>query len=121
MLLAELFSYLERVTLFKIVQYPSTISECKENLIKILSVIQQRRRDFPPRLLTEQSLERILKRDKQMTYSILYYLKMFYPDAQPMTNDFLLNNTNAAANCSQMSTGSNIGGAIRQNLNLPYS
>ena len=56
-----------------------------------------------------------------MTYSILYYLKMFYPDAQPMTNDFLLNNTNAAANCSQMSTGSNIGGASRQNLNLPYS
>lgn len=31
-LLAELFSYLEKITLYKIVQYPTTITECRENL-----------------------------------------------------------------------------------------
>lgn len=52
-LLGELFSYLEKITLYKIIQYPTTISECKENIGKVLSIIRQRRRDFPSRLLSE--------------------------------------------------------------------
>lgn len=39
-LLGELFSYLEKVTLFRVIQYPTTISECKENVAKVLSVIK---------------------------------------------------------------------------------
>lgn len=62
-----------------------------------------------------------MKRDKQTTYSILYFLKMCYPDALPMTNDMMLVNANAAANCSQMSSTTNAGAASRQNLNLPYA
>jgi hypothetical protein len=39
-LIAELFSYLEKITLFRVIQYPSTISECRENITKILSIIK---------------------------------------------------------------------------------
>ncbi|CDW89619.1 UNKNOWN [Stylonychia lemnae] len=114
-LLGELFSYLEKITLYKIIQYPSTISECKENLLKVISIIKQRRRDFPSRLLSEKAVENILKRDKQTIYSILYYLKLSYPDVQPIENEALLNTTSAAANCSVMSNQS------QQNLALPYT
>eukprot|EP00347_Sterkiella_histriomuscorum_P018003 403347156 len=117
-LLGELFSYLEKITLYKIIQYPTTILECKENVGKVLSLIRQRRRDFPSRLLSEQSLESILKRDKQTIYSILYYLKFSYPDAIPIENENQLNITNAAANCSTMSGAVN---SHTQNLQLPYS
>jgi hypothetical protein len=38
-LLAELFSFLEKITLYKVIYYPTTITECKENLTKILNII----------------------------------------------------------------------------------
>ena len=82
-LLAELFSFLEKITLFRIISFPNTIVECKENLSKVLNIIRQRRRDFPSRLLTEDTVENILKRDKQTIYSILYYLKLSYTDVLP--------------------------------------
>ena len=31
-LLGEIFSYLENITLYKIIQYPQTITECRENV-----------------------------------------------------------------------------------------
>ena len=79
-LFAELFSHLEKITLFKVIQQPRTIAESRENLTKVLNVIRQRRRDFPLRLLNDQSIEKILKRDRQTIYSILYYLKLAYPE-----------------------------------------
>ena len=39
-LLAELFSYLEKITLFKLIQSPKTIAESRENLKKVLSIIR---------------------------------------------------------------------------------
>ena len=52
-LLAELFSYLEKVTVFSVYHQPSTITECRDNIHKVLAIIRQRRRDFPSRLLNE--------------------------------------------------------------------
>ena len=80
LLLAELFSFLEKVTVFSVVHHPSSITECKENISKVLSVIRQRRKDFPSRLITDQAVESIMKRDRQTIYSILFYLKVMYPD-----------------------------------------
>jgi hypothetical protein len=39
-LFAELFSYLEKITLFKLIQSPKTIIESRENLSKVLSIIR---------------------------------------------------------------------------------
>jgi hypothetical protein len=63
---------LEKITLLKLIQSPRTIGESKENLMKVLSIIKQRKREFPLKLLSEQSIEKILKRDKQTIYQILY-------------------------------------------------
>jgi hypothetical protein len=79
-LLAELFSYLEKVTVFNILNHPNSITECRENVSKVLSLIRQRRSDFPSRLVNDQAVENVLKRDKQTIYSILFYLKVMYPD-----------------------------------------
>jgi hypothetical protein len=53
LLFAELFSYLEKITLFKLIQVPKTIQESRENIVKVLSIIRQKRREFPERLLNE--------------------------------------------------------------------
>ena len=39
-LFAELFSYLEKITLYKLIQSPKTIAESRENLKKVLSIIR---------------------------------------------------------------------------------
>ena len=80
LLLAELFSFLEKVTVFSVIHHPTTITECRENVSKVLSVIRQRRKGFPSGLLTEQAVENMLKRDRQTIFSILFYLKVMYPD-----------------------------------------
>lgn len=64
LLLAELFSYLEKITLLKLIPTPRTIGESRENLQKVLSIIKQRKREFPLKLLTDTNIELILKRDK---------------------------------------------------------
>lgn len=64
LLLAEVVSYLEKITLFKVIQVPKTIAESRENVMKVLSIIRQRIRDFPLKLLSEQSVENVLKRDR---------------------------------------------------------
>jgi len=86
LLLAELFSFLEKVTLFKMIPNPKTISESRENVSKVLNLIKQRRRDFPLKLFNEQTVENVLKRDRQTIYSILVYLKKSYPEARSATN-----------------------------------
>lgn len=79
LLLTELFGMLEKLTIYKINQAPKTIAESRSNVSKILSLIKQKRKDFPCRLLDASSVENVLKRDKQTIYSILYQLKLAYP------------------------------------------
>lgn len=78
-LLTELFGMLEGLTIYKINKAPKTIAESRSNVAKILSLIKQKRKEFPCRLLDTASVESVLKRDKQTIYSILYQLKLAYP------------------------------------------
>lgn len=87
--LGELFCYLEKIDLLNIIQYPTSILECKENLSKVLSLIKQRRRDFPQTLLGLKQIENIMKRDKHTLYSILHCLKQMYPDVHPIKNNLI--------------------------------
>ena len=95
LLLAELFGQLERLTVFKLIKAPKTIAESRANVQKMLCLIKQKRKDFPSRLLDSTSIENVLKRDKQTIYSILYQLKLAYP--QPVA----LNRSNYSSVVSQ--------------------
>lgn len=63
------------------IKAPKTIAESRENVTKVLNVIKQRVREFPLKLLNEETVENILKRDPQTIYKILYNLKLNYPNA----------------------------------------
>jgi hypothetical protein len=52
-LLAEIFCFLERATVYNLIQNPKTITECRENIVKVLSLIRQKIKEFPSRLLGE--------------------------------------------------------------------
>ena len=91
--MAELFSFLEKITLYKVIQQPTTIHESRENLKKVLSVIGQRRKDFPSKWLGPEAIESILKRDKQAIFGILTYFKDCYPNAVAPEKELVLNTT----------------------------
>lgn len=73
--------------MFDIIQHPDSISECRENIERLLSLIKQIRVDIPERLLNSQATEGLLKRDKQTIYSLLYFLKAAYPEVVPLHAD----------------------------------
>jgi len=66
--------------MFGVFHKPSTISECRDNLLKVASVIKQRRADLPGKYLSEKAIESILKGEKQAVYALLYHLKACYPE-----------------------------------------
>lgn len=39
-LLAELFSHLEKITILKVIKQPKTIAESKENIVKVLNIVR---------------------------------------------------------------------------------
>ena len=39
-LLAELFSHLEKITILKVIKQPKTIAESKENIAKVLNIVR---------------------------------------------------------------------------------
>lgn len=78
-------SYLARVDILSIIEQPQTLADCKENIVKVLSILKQKRSDFPSKLCGgELIIEKLMKRDKQVLYSILHFLMSSYYDVMPI-------------------------------------
>jgi hypothetical protein len=79
-LFAKLFCYLQKLDMFGLSAFPQTIGECRANLLKVMSVIRQKRPEIPSKLTSEESVEMILKGDRSTIFTILVYLKACYSD-----------------------------------------
>lgn len=73
--------------MFGLTAFPQTISECRRNLLKVFSVIRQKRSEIPKQILTVEGVEEILKGNRSYIFTVLIYLKSFYGSQMAGSSD----------------------------------